>query len=871
MMRVSYLAAMGLLCLAAVAAAEDGNQGKATSGRPLREVLPDTVVPTHYDLALSPDAEALTFSGKVAITLDVRAATSDVVLNAVGLTFAHATLDGGPDATVTLEEKTGRAALRFATPVSKGQHTLAIAYTGKIGRATSGFFAMDYSSPNGPRRTLATNFEPAYARDLLPCWDEPGRKATFTVSIDAPRDQMAVSNMPVAEVTSLSGKMQRVRFAESPKMSTYLLFVGVGDFERIHKSVDGVDVGVVVKRGDTPKAAYALEQAVALLHYYNDYFGVPYPLPKLDLIAAPGEIDGGSMENWGAIFYSQHHLLFDATRSTEADRRVVFLVVSHEMAHQWFGDLVTMAWWDNLWLNEGFARWLQTFAADDLHPEWQTGLLASSIYERGKEADASSSTHPVVQEVLTADQADQAFDNITYDKGAAIITMMNAYVGRDHFRDGVRHYMKAHAFGNTVDSDLWTLLQQEAGKPILAIEHDFTRQTGVPLVRVTGSAKGVQLQEARFAQDPESISSEPPRTWRLPLAVGSAGHRDGIQTLLLKTTTDVSVPAPVLVNVGQFAYARVLYDAGTFDALAPDLAAVEPMDQLGLLNDAFALGTSGYAPANRIVKLPTALPVDANPVVWGRVIDLLENLDIHYGDTAARAAFRTFALNLLAPLAGRVGPVAAAGEPSNIAVLRESLLVAMSTFGDAPVIERARKNFANSVGTAGELRTSLSIVATHADAATFDALLDKARKTTDPLEKQHLFNALAGVADPALAQRMTGIALSDQVPAGTVTTLIPALAVRHADLVWQVVAPRLEDGSLTISKTDRWSLARSIARNSANPQRVTDLEAYVARNVPAEARRPFLQTAASIHHNQRLARQVLPEIDAWIRDHSKAR
>ena len=857
MIRVSHLAATGLLCFAAGAVAQNAQ----------REVLPDTVVPTHYDLALATDAAALTFSGKVAVTIDVRAATSDVVLNAVGLTLAHATVDGGPDAGVTLEQKTGRAALHFPAPIPKGQHTLTLVYTGKIGRTTSGFFAMDYVSPNGPRRTLATNFEPAYARELLPCWDEPGRKATFTVSIDTPKDETAFSNMPVAEVTPLSGKMQRVRFAESPRMSTYLLFLGVGDFERIHKSVDGVDVGVVVKRGDTPKAAYALEQAVGLLHYYNDYFGVPFPLPKLDLVAAPGEIDGGSMENWGAIFYSQHHLLFDAARSTESDRREVFLVVAHEMAHQWFGDLVTMAWWDNLWLNEGFARWMQTFAADDLHPEWQTGLLAASIFERGKETDASSSTHPVVQQVLTADQADQAFDNITYDKGAAIITMMNAYVGRDHFRAGVRRYMQAHAFGNTVDSDLWSLMQQEAGKPILAIEHDFTRQTGVPLVRVTATAKGVQLQVGRFAQDPASISGDAPRTWELPLTVGSAGLGDANQTLLLKSKTDVTVSAPVLVNVGQLAYARVLYDGATFDALAPDLAALAPMDQLGLLNDALALGTSGYAPASRIVKLPAALPVDANPIVWERVIDLLEQLDTHYGDTPARAAFRRFALSLLAPLAGRIGPAAVAGEPSNITLLRESLRVAQSTCGDAQVVEAARKSYTSSIGTPAQLRTSLSIVATHADTATFAALLDTARKTVDPLEKQHVFNALSGVADPGLARRMTEIAMTDQVPAGTASTLIAELAVRHPDMVWQVVAPKLEDGSLSISKADRWSLARYIARNSADPQRVSDLEAFVARNVPAEARRPFLQTMASIHHNQRLATQVLPEIDAWIRAH----
>ncbi|HTT82273.1 MAG TPA: M1 family metallopeptidase [Rhizomicrobium sp.] len=498
------------------------------------EMLPDDVIPLHYNLSIVPDAAAMTWQGKVVIAIMVRRPTTDVVLNAEKLVFDRVALDGMRNATTSLDTNLGRATFHFAAPVVPGLHILSIAYHGDIGRETLGFFAMDYQTAAGAQRTLATNFEPASARKFLPCWDEPARKATFTLAVDVPSDRTAVSNMPVLNVDQVSPGTKRVHFATTPRMSTYLLFLGIGDFERIHRVVDGVDVGVVVKRGDTAKGADALDEASRLLHYYDDYFGYHYPLPKLDLIAAPGEIEGSSMENWGAIFCSQDDLLYDPAKSTEGDRRGVFVVVSHEMSHQWFGDLVTMAWWDNLWLNEGFARWMQTYAADALHPEWKTGLRAQYIFDRGKQADAEPSTHPVLQEITTAAQALQAFDSITYDKGAAVITMLNAYIGADNFREGVRRYMKAHAFGNAIDTDLWSIMQTVAKKPILEIEHDFTRQEGLPLVCLSLPSAGVHLAEMRFFADARSGPQGAAQQWTIPLSL--AAHGEPVEQILLKDT-----------------------------------------------------------------------------------------------------------------------------------------------------------------------------------------------------------------------------------------------------------------------------------------------------------------------------------------------
>jgi aminopeptidase N len=853
--------AISLLCLAVAACAPAAGAGE----HPQRQVLPESVVPLHYELALVPDAAALTFTGKVAITIRVTTEGPAITLNAAGLTFDHAALDGGPDARVSLDKDLGRATLTFANPVTTGEHRLTIDYHGAIGRATSGFFAMDYAGPDGPRRTLATNFEPADARALLPCWDEPARKATFSVSIEVQKDRMALSNMPIAEVSPLSATTQRVRFQQTPQMSTYLLFVGVGDYERIHTSVDGVDVGVVVKRGDTGKGAYALDQAARLLHHYNDYFGIAYPLPKLDLIAAPGQILGGSMENWGAIFYSQNHLLFDPGTSTEEDRQLVFLVVAHEMAHQWFGDLVTMSWWDDLWLNEGFARWMQTYAADELHPEWETGLQAAKIFELGKQADSVPSTHPVLQRVDTADQAEEAFDSITYDKGAAIITMINGYVGRDRFREGVRRYMRAHAYGNTVDTDLWGPMQEAAGLPILGIEHDFTRQEGLPLVSVTRTPAGVHLAQTRFADDPSTLAGAAKQRWRLPLAVGPAGGTS--RHILLTGTAELSQSPPLLVNAGQLGYARVLYRGEPFDALKARFATLAAADQLGLLNDSWAFALAADAPASQLMELAARVPAGANPIVWGRLLDMFGQLDRHYVDGPQRAAFRGWVLRLLVPVAEGIGTTARANEPSNVQVLRGQLRETLGRMGDTATIADAGQQLKSGAGSAAEQRTAVNIVGAQADTGTFDALLARARQTTDPLDKAHLFRALAGVADPALARRMVDIALTDQVPAGSNDHLLGELAQRHPDMVWATLAPRLDDPQLPFSRTQRWLLAGEIAGYSSEPGRIADLEAYEARSVPPEARKPFLESVASIRRNQRIVSRVLPEIDRWIAAH----
>ena len=630
--------------------------------------------------------------------------------------------------------------------------------------------------------------------------------------------------------------------------------------------MDGVDVGVLFKRGDAGKAAYALQEAVALLHYYNDYFGVSFPLPKLDLIAAPGEITGGSMENWGAIFFSQDHVLFDPAASTERERQTVFLVVSHEMAHQWFGDLVTMAWWDNLWLNEGFARWMQTRAADALHPEWHTGLQAARIFESGKRADAQVSTHPVLQPVASAEQAAQAFDSITYNKGAAVITMLEAYVGATDFRDGVRAYMRKHAFGNTVDSDLWREIQAVAGKPVLTIEHDFTRQAGVPLVRVESAGHESRLVAGQFAEDPDSLKGAPETRWRLPLAIATSGQAPA--TIILTRTASVRGTAP-LVNAGGTAYARVAYPPADAAGLADRMAQLSPMDQVTLMNDAWALGQSGYAPAQNLMTFISKLPAETDPVVWDRAVRLLVTVDRAYGKDPPRIDFRREALKLLEPVAGAIGTVPRVGESPNTATLRSSVWLAQVRFGDAGALSRAKRIFASGQGSIADQRAALDIVGLAADASTFDALLPRAKAAQDPLERIRILRAMALAMDPNLSARMVDVALGPDVPAGSGGELLDIAGTENPESVWRALTPYLARGPLPIDQQLRWYVVPDIAAGSADPTRIDDVRHYGEQDMPADARRPVEAAVASIKLNERVKAGALPDIDHWIASHAR--
>ncbi|HTV77960.1 MAG TPA: M1 family metallopeptidase [Steroidobacteraceae bacterium] len=841
------------------------------AGAPGRIVLPDDVIPSHYDLTITPDAAAATFTAAVRIELTVRRPTRDIRLNAADLTFAGVRLAGAAGApAISFDSRQQTATLRFAGPVSAGRHELYIRYAGRINQDPTGLFHLDYDSPAGRGRALYTQLENADARRLFPCWDEPDRKATFTLTVVAPAADMVVSNMPRARTRSAGAGRRRTTFRTTPPMSTYLLFLAVGDFERVTRRVGKVEIGVVVRRGESAKAAFALDAASEILPYYEDYFGIRYPLPKLDLITGPGASQFfAAMENWGAIFLFDKSGLIDPQLSSQKDRIDVYTDIAHEMAHQWFGDLVTMDWWTDLWLNEGFAEWMQYKAMEHFHPEWEPWILAMSEREVAMNEDSRSGTHPIITPITDVLEANSVFDDITYSKSMVVIRMLEHWVGEDAFRAGIRRYLRAHEYANAVSDDLWRALDRTAPAPISQIAHDFTAQAGVPLVRVSGHS-ATHLEQGRFtAEGPDA-----PTVWHVPVVVRTPGGTE-LQTLVSADSPAelAAVPAAdAVVNAGQLGYFRTLHDPALFGALLDRFATLEPIDQLGLLEDTGALGLAGYEPLPDILQLAQRVNSRMRPQVQGAAAAALTAIARLYRDRPEAPAFRAYARPLLAPLLAAVGWDAAHDENANTTLLRGQLLADLSDLDDEQVVSHARELFQASMDTPGggnadRRQQLLEVVGMHADAAQWGRLHELARSSHDVLEKSLYYTALAQVHDPELARQALELTLTNEVQPTLRPRLIEDVAEYFPEAAFDFAVAHREQVNSWLDPDDRDVYQAQLLATSSDPQALERLKAYVASSVPAAKRLAAEAAEAEVAFNIRVRAERLPAVDAWLESH----
>ncbi|TXC70640.1 M1 family metallopeptidase [Sphingomonas ginsenosidivorax] len=836
--------------------------------------LPRTVVPVLYDISMKPDAKAMTFSGSETVTVDVKTATRTIQLNAAGLKIASATFDGAP-AAFKIDEAAQLLTVTLPKAASVGRHTLAFAWSGTIGRSASGLFAIDYTNTDGsPARMLATQFEAPDARRFAPMWDEPSFKAKFRLAATAPGKDLAFSNMPATSVTKQADGTQLYRFGETPVMSSYLLFLGMGDMERKTIQAGKTEIGIISRRGVVDQGDFALAAAKNLLTYYNDYFGQPYPLPKMDMIAGPGSSQFfGAMENWGAIFYFENELLFDAKRATESNKQRIYTVVAHEMAHQWFGDLVTMAWWDDLWLNEGFASWMEGKSSGDLMPAWKSAADAvASEREAAMGIDATAATHPIIRKIETVDQIGEAFDGITYSKGQAVIGMLESTLGPDVFRQGIRSYMAKYKYGNTVTEQLWAELSAAAGKPVAEIAHDFTLQGGVPLVTLTraqcvGGKTNATLAQGRFGLD---AASKTPQTWHVPLVVATLGGGQA-STIVTGPSTSVTVQGcgTLVLNRGKGSYTRVLYDDAGHAAIVKDYAKLDLTDKLGTLGDDYALAAGGYQDLSRYFAVTAQVGATADPLEWSTVATGLGKIAGLYENTPLEAPIRARQIAILSPVLARIGIDAKPGESPLVSNLRETLVGRLGTNGDPAVMARARAYVAalakDPTAIPPAIRQPiLSTYAVNATPAEWDALLALTKAEKNPVAKNRFVTLLGAAREDAIATRALALLKTDTITPPQKAALLRAVAARHPDMAfdWAVANKATVDGF--VEESSRAGYIVGLGGGSNDPAMPGKINAYAATNLPEASRGGAKRTIAGIAVRKATADRLRPAVTQWV-------
>ncbi|MBA0577264.1 hypothetical protein Golob_027799 [Gossypium lobatum] len=756
--------------------------------------LPTFAVPKHYDIQLKPDLAACKFEGIVSILVDIVADTRFIVLNAAAQLHINSdSVYSDPNSNKVFEKpKVVKVKadeillLEFSETLPKGMGVLYIGFEGVLNDKMKGFYISTYDH-NGEKKNMAvTQFEPAYARQCFPCWDEPSFKAKFNITLlDVPSELVTLSNMPV-DVEVLDGNRKTVYYQESPVMSTYLVAVVIGLFDYIEDHTpDGIKVRVYSQVGKANQGKFALHVALKTLGFYKDYFQMPYSLPKLDMVAIP-DFAFGAMENYGLVTYREKDLLFDDQHSAAANKQRVATVVAHELAHQWFGNLVTMEWWTDLWLNEGFATWMSYMAKDKLFPEWKiwTQFFDHESSE-GLRLDGLAESHPIEVEVNHASDIDEIFDTISYKKGASIIQMLKGYVGGPHFQNSLATYIKRHAWSNARTNDLWAVLKEECNEPTIdKIMNSWTKQEGYPVLSVKMKNQTLEIKQSRFLY----AGSHDRCRWIIPITY-CCGDYDSLISLLMEKKSEtydikdllsnITDPARswIKLNVEQIGFFRVKYDDGLAAKLryAIEHKCLSVTDRLGILDDSFALCMAREMSLTSLLTFMKAYREDLEHTVLSNLIKIIGKIERIVADARPELMnyIKQFFIGLLLPAAANFGWDPKQGESHLDAMSRGDIFTALAVLGHEETINEANSRFnaflndRNTPLLHPDIRKAAYVAVmqkvTSSNKAGLESLLKVYRETDLSQEKTRILGSLASCPDESVVYEALNFALSSEV------------------------------------------------------------------------------------------------------------
>jgi aminopeptidase N len=834
--------------------------------------LPDTVVPEHYTLTLTPDLKSATFAGSEKIDVRVEQPTDSITLNAAEIKFSgvSATVNGQSlAATVTLDDQKQQATFKFPQTLPAGDLTLAIEYTGILNNELRGF----YLSKTEKRNYAVTQFEPTDARRAFPSFDEPAFKATFDVTLVIDKGDTAISNTNIVSDTPGPGPGQHtLHFATTPKMSTYLVAFLVGDFQCISGESDGTPIRVCGTPDKVQYGQFALSAAEFVLRYYNNYFGIKYPMPKLDLIGIP-DFEAGAMENFGAITYRETDLFIDEKNASVEEKKNVAEVVAHEMAHQWHGDMVTMKWWDNLWLNEGFATWMENKPVAAWHPEWHIPQDVAAQLNGTLDYDSQKITRAIRAKADTPDEINQMFDSISYGKAAAVLLMTEQFEGPEVFRQGVHNYLEAHMFGNSTAEDFWNAQAAVSHLPVDRILSSYVAQAGVPVLVFSEPSNGsVQVNQSRFYLNP-LVKPDARQTWTIPVCFGAAGEKTHCDVL---DAAQQSLKVPAASVFYPDAGGRGYYRFGLpDDVYAKVLAGVEtsltPEERIALLGDEWAGVRSNHDAVGDYLNLVAAVKDDDSAAVINTAVGPLSAIDERIAGTPQEhQALAAWVVRTFKPAYARLGPPSPADAPDK-KELRSSLFGVLGVLGKDPdVIAESRKISEDYLANPGSVdpnlaQTAAAIAAENGDAAFFDQLQHVYETASNPQIQEYALRLLALFRNPDLERRSLEYAVSGKVrnQDAIFQVLLPMRDAETRDIAWDFMRNNWDKVQAQITTSMGAYLVSGAGAFCSQEKKQEAVDFFGAHPVPASGQ--YLQRAKdAIDDCIELRSTQGPKLEQWI-------
>jgi aminopeptidase N len=840
--------------------------------------------PEHYELQLTPDRETMKFHG----TVTVRGRKTG--RPAERLTFHQKELQI-TSATVIKHDKDGdhpiniirinnqnsldEVRLHADKSIYPGQYTIIMEFQGEITRPMNGIYPCFFSHDGQDKQLIATQFESHYAREAFPCIDEPEAKATFNLTLTTPAGETVIANTPIKDQKT-SGKRQTTVFETTPKMSTYLLAFVFGELDYLEaKTKDGVLVRTYATPDNVKHTQFALDVAIKCLEFYNDYFDTPYPLDKCDFIALP-DFASGAMENWGCITFREQALLVDPKNTSLHLKQYVANVVAHELTHQWFGNLVTMRWWTDLWLNESFASWMSWLAVDKIFPEWK--VWTQFIVDEQSIAlklDALEHTHPIQVEVKHPDEIRTIFDAISYEKGASVLLMLHDYLGDQDFRDGLRVYLKRHAYANTDTVDLWAALEEVSGKPVTEFMSAWTQQPGYPIISASVDDDDLLTHQERFYLNPSAEHDDPGVTWPIPLLSNIPLSQPMTKEPSFKSVLPPKTTNPLILNHERTGFYRVVYNPTHTAVLAKAVrqAKLSELDRLGLLADAFEAAKAGFSPTIDALKLLEAYADEDSTVVWDIMSGAIGSIRVVMDDDAVRKGIKALVRELTAKQLERLGWQESASDSHFDKLLRPTIL-GLASYGENPAVVKEAQDRFKAMQQPEDVHPDLrgviyGTVARHGGKAEFDKLLAMHNASSNSEERVTLSAALTGFEQPTLIKRALEQITTDNVRLQDAPYWVAySFMNRHAKLTtWQWLKDNWDWMQKNLGTDLSFSRMPIYAgRNFSDQKFLPEFQKFFASHMSPAFERPVNQAVETIQWQAAWKQRDLAAIKQYLKN-----